>query len=134
MKNHINIIIACILFTAQSQGICARIHPEKDYQNQWCTARGGKQEVILYDKARVDCVTKNYAIEFDFASKWGESIGQALYYAAITKKLPGIVLIMEYPENDEKYLNRLNIVAEKYGIKVWTMVPSDLKQGICTAD
>ncbi len=51
--------------------------------------------MVLPDKARVDCVTDTHAIEFDFAKKWGESIGQALYYATILNKQAGIVLIME---------------------------------------
>ena len=36
---------------------------EKDYQNYWCRANGGVTEVILPDKARVDCVTKTHAVE-----------------------------------------------------------------------
>lgn len=44
---------------------------EKDYQSVWCNAHCGSMEVILSDKARVDCVTKTHAIEFDFAKKVG---------------------------------------------------------------
>lgn len=62
---------------------------EKDYQNYWCSANNGKTEVILNDKARVDCLTLNYAVEVDFAPKWAESIGQSLYYASVTKKSTG---------------------------------------------
>lgn len=56
-------------------------YPEKYYQNQWCGKWNGSKEDRLKDKTRVDCVTKNYAIEFDFAPKWAESFGQAKYYA-----------------------------------------------------
>lgn len=104
----------------------AHLYLEKEYQGQWCKAQKGQQEYILNDKARIDCLTDNYAIEFDFASKWAESIGQALYYALSTGKAPGVVLIMENPEKDVKYLNRLNDVAKKYNIKVWTMTPQDM--------
>ncbi len=102
------------------------INPEKTYQNAWCQANKGQQEVILFDKARVDCVTDTHAIEFDFASKWGESIGQALYYGSVTGKKPGIVLIMENPANEKQYLERVNTVAKKYGITVWVMTLADL--------
>ena len=93
---------------AQSKG---HLHLEKDYQDAWCRANGGSLEVVLYDKARVDCVTPDYAIEFDFAKKWGESIGQALYYGTVLNKKPGIVLIMEEGVKDKKYLDRVATVA-----------------------
>lgn len=95
---------------------------EKDYQREWCVACGGELEHVLPDGARVDCLTDEYAIEFDFAVKWAEAIGQALYYAFMTGKRPGIVLIMEKAD-DVRYLERLLPVAELHGITVWTMGP-----------
>ena len=100
---------------------------EKDYQRVWCNAHCGSMEVILPDKARVDCVTKTHAIEFDFAPKWAESIGQALYYGRVLHKTPGIVLIIENAEKDQKYINRVKAVAEIYGITLWTMTPNEMK-------
>jgi len=38
----------------------------------------------------------------------------------MTDKRPAVVLIMEN-EGDERYLDRLNSVAEKHSIKVWIM-------------
>ena len=99
---------------------------EKDYQRSWCESHNGSLEVVLPDKARVDCVTSTHAIEFDFAKKWGESIGQALYYAVILNKQAGIVLIIEKGQADEKYLARVKEVAKRYNITVWTMTPNDL--------
>lgn len=89
------------------------IHPEKDYQNQWCKIHHGTTEVILHDKTRVDCLTHTHAIEFDFAAKWAESIGQALYYAEVTNKKPGIVLIIEDKTKDNKYVKRANTIAKE---------------------
>ena len=100
---------------------------EKDYQRVWCNANCGSMEVILPDKARVDCVTKTHAIEFDFAPKWAESIGQALYYGRVLHKTPRIVLIIENAEKDQKYVNRVKAVAEIYGITLWTMTPENMK-------
>lgn len=57
-------------------------------------------------------------IEFDFAPKWAESIGQALYYGLMTGKQPGVELIME-KEGDGRYLERLNALADGHNIKVW---------------
>ena len=30
----------------------------------------GQIEYVLEDKTRVDCLTEDFAVEFDFASKW----------------------------------------------------------------
>lgn len=112
--------IFIILF---SQNICFAKHlnPEKYYQQKWCEACNGILEYRLTDGARVDCLTKNYAIEFDFANKWAESIGQSLYYALKTGRKPGIVLIISNEKDCEKYLKRLYTVANLHGIRVWTM-------------
>lgn len=40
----------------------------------------------------VDCLTDEYAIEFDFSKKWAEAIGQSLYYASQTYRKPGYSL------------------------------------------
>ena len=79
---------------------------EAYYQNEWCTPDFGRKEVILWDITRVDCMTKDYAIEFDFAKKWAESIGQALYYSKLTGKAPAIVLILTSP-TDYRYVKRI---------------------------
>ena len=106
----------------------SHLYFEKDYQKVWCDAHCGTMEVVLQDKARVDCVTNTHAIEFDFAPKWAESIGQALYYGEVLKKKPGIVLIVENPEKSEKYINRVKTVAVKSGITLWLMYPEDMKK------
>ena len=100
-----------------------RLHPEKHYQAIWCNANGGIIEYILPDKTRVDCLTEKYAIEVDFASKWAESIGQSLHYAAMTGKEPGIIIIMENPEKDWKHLPKLfdAIIESGRKIKVWVV-------------
>lgn len=76
---------------------------EKDYVNKYCT---GIKEYTLPDKTRIDCLTDEYAIEFDFAKKWAESIGQSLYYAKKTGKKPAVAIITS-GEKDKKYLKRI---------------------------
>lgn len=76
---------------------------EKDYVNQYCD---GTVEYTLPDKTRVDCLTDEYAIEFDYAKKWAESIGQSLYYAKKTGKKPAVAIIIS-KESDKKYLQRI---------------------------
>lgn len=79
---------------------------EKDYVNKYCE---GTKEFVLPDKTRVDCLTNEYAIEFDYAKKWAESIGQSLYYAKMTGKKPAVALILSNSE-DKKYVKRINYV------------------------
>lgn len=89
---------------------------ESYYQDQWCTPDFGRKEAILWDMTRVDCLTKDYAIEFDFAKKWAESIGQSLYYSKLTGKAPAVVLILTSAE-DYRYVKRLERLDN--GIKIF---------------
>lgn len=79
-------------------------------------------EYILDDKSRVDCLTDTLAVEVEFAPKWKEAVGQALFYAVKTGRKPGVVLILE-KDSDSRFLDRIKIVGEKYGIEIWTATP-----------
>jgi hypothetical protein len=113
-------IVILVTTTAQAK----RLHPEKWYQAQWCQDNNGQVEVVLPDRTRCDCLTSTHAIEFDFGSKWAESIGQALYYSIQTGKRAGVVLILE-KQKDYKYWIRLNTIIDHYGlpIDVWKVGP-----------
>lgn len=78
---------------------------------------------MLDDKTRIDCLLPEYAVEIDFANKWAESIGQALYYAIKTNRKPAIAVILRSPK-DERYLIRLKTVAERYGIIIFIIQAS----------
>ncbi len=93
---------------------------EAYYVQNWCTDDFGRREFILWDRTRVDCLTKDYALEFDFAHKWAESVGQSLYYSIMTKRQPGVVLILT-KFTDIIYLKRLEAIANKEGIKVFVV-------------
>ncbi len=79
-----------------------------------------------FDNTRIDCLTQEYAIEFDFAEKWAESIGQSLYYSYLTNKKAGIVLISENEKKDTPFINRASILSKKYGIKLWVITSPDM--------
>ncbi len=93
---------------------------EADYVRDWCKGQEGKIEHVLKDRTRVDCLTDEYAIEFDFAYKWAEAVGQSLHYARMTGRKPGIVLIFRKP-GEQRFLDRLMPLADQQGIKVWTV-------------
>jgi hypothetical protein len=69
-------------------------YPERFYQNAYCITQNGRTEVVLPNRNRIDCLTASHALEFDFAKKWAEAIGQSLNYAMYTHKKAGIVLII----------------------------------------
>lgn len=94
-----------------------RLHPEAHYQNLWCAEQQGQTEYELDDLTRVDCLLEDKAVEFDFANKWAECIGQALYYGIKTDKQPVCAIIIEQPK-DKRYIKRLKTVADKHNIQV----------------
>ena len=75
--------------------------------------------MVLPDRTRCDCLTKTHAIEFDFGPKWAEAVGQTLYNGLQTGKRPGIVLILESPQ-DRTYWLRLNSTIELYKLPIDT--------------
>ncbi len=117
-------ILLIMLFLLPGVAI-ARVSPERAYQAEWCASAGGVAEIVLPDRTRVDCLTATHAVEVDFADKWAEAVGQALYYGHATGKSPGILLIME-EQNDERFLERLLVLTKRLGIAVWTATPDDL--------
>lgn len=88
--------------------------PERDYVAQYCA---GDIEYALPDHTRVDCLTDTYAIEFDFAPKWAEAVGQSLHYAHLTRRDPAIYLILE-SKKDKRFVNILTLLCDVYGIKL----------------
>lgn len=120
MTKYLFVFIFFSTFFILSSAPAKHLYKEKDYQQDWCGERKGITEYVLDDGARVDCLLPDYAVEFDFAEKWAESIGQSLYYAEKTGRKPAVVLILEN-KKDKKYLERLIEVAEDHGITVWTI-------------
>jgi hypothetical protein len=107
MRKNFNYVFITLLVFAILPIQAKHLHTEKEYQAYWCNAKGGQMEFVLNDKARVDCLLPKMAVEFDFAPKWAECIGQALYYGKKTNRTPACVLIMENPDRDYRYLYRL---------------------------
>ena len=87
---------------------------EADYVKKFCD---GQVEVTLFDNTRADCITSSEVIEFDFAYKYYEAIGQALHYGLFTDKQPGIYLILT-SHKDFKYLFALAEVVSYYHLPI----------------
>ena len=99
-------IICLLVFGIVQTAFAKQEYAEKVYQKYWCIQNNGITEYKLDDGTRVDCLTDKLAVEFDFAPKWHECIGQALYYGKKTKHIPACVLILE-KEDDIRFLYRL---------------------------
>ena len=91
-------------------------HSEEAYQYAWCSAHNGIMEHQNKDFTRVDCLTDTHAVEFDFANKWAESIGQAVHYGIMTGKKPKVVLILDSPKTQMVYYKRIKAIGKKYQI------------------
>ena len=115
----ISFLLAGLLWLGSS---AAGQWPERAYQTTWCNAAGGRMEVVLADRTRVDCVTASHAVEVDFARKWREGIRQSNHYAKMTGLQPGIVLILETP-GESRFLERLRAEIKTRGLatEVWVM-------------
>jgi len=82
--------------------------------------------VVLKDRTRCDCLTDKNAIEFDFARKWAEAIGQALNYSVETGKRAGIVLIVDSGK-DQKHIERVKKIIKEFDLPVdlWIIKRAD---------
>lgn len=90
---------------------------ERYYQTIHCNKLKGQIEYRLEDKTRIDCLTENEAIEHDWAQKWAECLGQALYYGAMEKKTPTCVLIGTKKEFD-KFSSKIEFTSNYYNLPV----------------
>ena len=120
----LSLILVLLLFQVNS-AIAKHPYPEKFYQQNWCKEHNGIMEYKLIDDTRVDCLTKDYAVEFDFAQKWAEAIGQSLHYSRMTGKKAGINLIIE-TSDDFKYYHKIEPLCKMYNIALWySEMPKD---------
>jgi len=102
-------------------------HLEKWYQQKCSKTLNGIQEYRIKG-VRIDILTKDYAIEVDFAQKSYEGLGQSLYYSIISNKKPGLILIVENHRIDLKYVLRAKRVCIKYKIALWVYENKKLRR------
>ena len=111
------------------------IEDEDHYNRLFCEEMQGKAEHTLDDKSRVDCLTDTHAFEADWAdgSNVYSAIGQALYYASETGRLPGILLLIRY-DNSEKHIRKVKRVIEMYpDFKIQLIVRDVRSDGVSTS-
>ena len=124
MRRIVAALVVAILLPLEGQA-----EEEKAHISKWCQEKNGITEYPLYDGTKVDCLTDTHAIEFEHATGWGKvvgSLGQAIHYAQLANRRPGIILIVEHINNC-RYLKRLEKTVE--GVLV-NGKPVDLLQSI----
>lgn len=119
------LLVFLIYISITTTAHAGHLHKEAEYRDAWCTK--GRTEVTLHDGSRVDCLTENFAIEFDFAPKAMEALGQSIHYSRITGTDPAIVLIIE-SENDWRFYKRIRRTAKNRNVKLWYMTLEQLEQ------
>jgi len=117
-------VVAALTALNPDSAEAKRKKKEVEYQTPWCIENGGVSEYVLPDKTRVDCLTDNYAVEFDFANKWAEAVGQALHYSLMTGKKPAVVLIFEN-RDDIKHWKKIQKISESLSLYNANAVGSD---------
>ena len=95
------LFIIVFLPTLKAQSNLEHYRYEYEYQAVIHQQVGGQREYRVQNGI-VDILTDDYAIEVEFASKWKESIGQALWYGMQTNRLPAIVLIKKEKSDDTR--------------------------------
>ena len=98
---------------------------ESYYVNQWCTSDFGRKEAVLWDMTRVDCLAKDYAVEFD-----GHGSVLAQDMIELGKYIRDVIKLNKEKRNfkvfapDEALSNRLNYVFEETNRK-WNGIKKD---------
>ncbi len=101
-------LIILIIVLSASSLYAQKAQKEAYYSDRFCLSKNGRSNVRTKYNTYVDCVTKEYAIEADFGSKWAEAIGQSLHYSMATGLPPAILLILDdIKSNQDRYLQRL---------------------------
>ncbi len=125
------IIFILLIIFCVNPAYAKHLYKEADYQNVWCVLHNGVTEYENKDFTRVDCLTATHAVEFDFANKWAESIGQALHYSLMTGKKGMVVLILENPKLEMVYYYRVKKLSELYNFDVEYVTPEIFNNSAC---
>ena len=115
MKNKIiSFTIIALMAICLPSGAIAQKYKESYYQKTFCDFWGGVTEVRLDSGTRVDCLTNEAAIEFDFAKNWFNCYAQSLFYGMETFRPPICVLIYD-SQRDQRYKRNIERLNSFYG-------------------
>ena len=78
---------------------------------------GAEIEAKLSDGTRCDLLSPRVAYEVDYARKWYSGIGQALHYALVTGRRPGLILLVRDPAKEWRHIYRAARVCGRHAIE-----------------
>ena len=86
---------------------------ENEISAVWCEKQGGESQKRMPNGTWADCVTAEFAVEFDFGRgmKPYECAGQAFRYADLSGKRPLCVLIMAADISARQFLRAIDKIA-----------------------
>lgn len=78
----------------------------------------GRGEARLWDRSRVDILTDELAIEVDWARKWPEALGQAIFYGIQSDRSPAVILLLEsgMGAKNQIYAHRAKVACTVAGV------------------
>lgn len=103
-------------------GCSSAVAGELYWSELFCQEQLGETEVRTASGKRVDCLTDTQAWEMDYASKFYQGVGQALYYGWETGREPALVLLVEQPKDYRYALQAVRFAAEalpNLTVKLW---------------
>lgn len=85
--------------------------------SKWLAEKmNGEAEARTFCGARCDVLTETHAWEVEWMKKYNQAPGQALLYAALFNKKPGIILLSRNDERDPIYYLRCAVICKSAGI------------------
>lgn len=123
-------LVVLVLFVFMVEVEAQELKSEDDYVRAWCPGNQDETvEHVLSDRTRIDCLAHDFlAIEFDWARKWYESMGQAMHYARMknrqhnTDKYQAVVALIVLKESDYKYVIRCLQTIAYYNLPIQVYV------------
>ena len=90
-----------------------------------------EMEHVLFNDRRVDLLFtaggEDYATEVDWCQKWAEGIGQSIYYAAVTQRKAGLILLTKRSrKDDERDIASARLACSRTDIRLWTYSTKEL--------
>jgi len=94
-----------------------RLAAERHEIQRLAVKYGAEAEVELADGTRCDLLAPGIAWEVDWADKWYQGIGQALYYGLRAARTSGLILLTDEPGRDWRLLVRAAETCGRHGIE-----------------
>ena len=101
---------------------------ETDWSKWIAYKMNGEAEARTFCGARCDVLTDTHAWEVEWMKKYNQAPGQALLYASLFNKRPGIILLSRKGERDSIYYLRCAVICEKAGIDLQVVETYDEEQ------